>query len=1083
MKKKNAIMLADTRPALIGHMLLQIRDTNRNNFDEVIILDTQIPEQDKKLMQDIMPCRFLPYHSPMSEKLLEMERFQRFSLIMFGRYEMFRLLNEYSLIMWIDTDMLIQGDLGQLLKDTEGYGLSILREDPQNKSSKNVDYMRTNFTRAVEQYDMNSYLCCTGLIIVRDVLQQDCDYTQWCYDKTLEWADNLNLPDQGVINALIQDFNIDIYPIGKNGTYGCFPYIGRDCSKAILIHSWGSNKFWNDYYLNQTFPAWEKTYQDWLNLGGSVLERKQVPEVSVVIPVYKPDLGYFKQCIDSLIDQRKNDYEFYSNFEIIIIAEPFNQQEIQKFIASYKDVRLNLYFNETRLGIAASLNRGMRLATGKYIARLDDDDIAAPYRLQKQVEYLEDNPEITLCTSDYLYFGDMNDGRVSMEGEMAKAWSVLTCPFDHPTIMFRKDFFVKNDLFYDETRGYVEDWELWQRAFKKGMQVGCIHDILLYHRWHSGSAGQNNKTVVMMREMIKNNFQELGVEVPDEDLPLLSPWNGKVTSDADYQRLEQYFRDALERNNILKLYDSFSLAHVFSLRLTEARTGQLEAITINRMEDRQTEQHHDMVKATSVKKTVKRLLKKMIKPFYQPFRHRYEDRLIEMTNLSYSLNDRLNKALVMIESQEKIINDIVARLDDASKNIDLISVNQEQYANTFNIALLQNQEKLGNKLDAKVFEECENTRQMLSAKVFEECENTRQMLSAKVFEESENTRQMAVGKVDEFGSDFFSLIQAWMPSKKKVFLIGTPEHSNIGDAAIAVGEKIFLEKYYPEHLIIEVSTYDFERRYKQISLFVGMSDIIFLHGGGNIGNRYVREEDVRREVIADFPNNKIVIMPQTIYFDNTLEGEKELERTRQVYNSHGDLTILLRGKESLAMAQNYFPNAKCYNTLDMALNINFNFKMERKGILLCIRDLNDESGFDEDTYNKIIDIVFSIDPNAMKTKNINHDDIHANIYAAMRREVVDEELKKFASHKIVVTDRLHGLIFAIITKTPCVLMSSYNQKIKEFYECFHDSNAIFFIDKNVNMLKETIELAFGVENPGYSLENDKYFEQVYKIIQ
>ncbi|MGO5095340.1 glycosyltransferase [Agathobaculum sp. LCP25S3_E8] len=747
MKKKNAIMLADTRPALIGHMLLQIRDTNRENFDEVIVLDTQIPEQDKKLMQDIMPCRFIPYCSPISEKLLEMERFQRFSLIMFGRYEMFRLLDEYSLIMWIDTDMVIQGDLRQLLEDTEGYGLSILREDPKNKSSKNVDYMRTNFIHAVEEYDMDSYLCCTGLIIVRDVLQQDCDYTQWCYDKTLEWADNLNLPDQGVINALIQHFNIDIYPIGHNGTYGCFPYIGRDCSKAILIHSWGSNKFWNDYYLNQTFPAWERTYQDWLQLGGSVLERKQVPEVSVVIPVYKPDLGYFKQCIDSLTEQKKNGYEAYSNFEVIIIAEPFEQQATQKLVDSYKDVRLNLYFNEKRLGIAASLNRGMRLATGKYIARLDDDDIAAPYRLQKQVEYLESNPDITLCTSDYLYFGDMNDGRVAMEGEMAKAWSVLTCPFDHPTIMFRKDFFIKNELFYDETRGYVEDWELWQRAFKKNMHVGCVHDILLYHRWHNGSAGQNNKTVVMMREMIKNNFQELGVEVPDEDLPLLSPWSGKVTADADYKRLEQYFRDAIERNNILKLYDSFSLAHVFSLRLTEARTGQLDAITIKRIEESQTEQHQDIVKKTSFKKTIKRFLKRLIKPLYQPFRHRYEDRLIEITNLAYSQNDRLNRTLAMIESKEKIINNIVARFENISKSIDLMSLNQEKYANAFHTALLHNQEKLGNKIDEKVFEECENTRQMLSQKVFEECENTRQMLSGKVFEENELSRHMILAQV------------------------------------------------------------------------------------------------------------------------------------------------------------------------------------------------------------------------------------------------------------------------------------------------------------------------------------------------
>ena len=749
MKGKKAVMLADTRPALIGHMLLQIRDTNRKNFDEVIILDTQIPEQDKKLMQDIMPCRFLPYYSPISEKLLEMERFQRFSLIMFGRYEMFRLLDEYSLIMWIDTDMVIQGDLGHLLKETEGYGLSILREDPKNKSSKNVDYMRTNFISAVEEYDMNSYLCCTGLIIVRDVLQQECDYTQWCYDKTLEWADNLNLPDQGVINALIQNFNIEIYPIGEKGTYGCFPYIGRDCSRAILVHSWGSNKFWNDYYLNQTFPAWEKTYQKWLHLGGSVLERKLVPEVSVVIPVYKPDLGYFKQCIDSLIEQKKNDYEVYSNFEIIIIAEPFNQHEIQKFIDLYKDVRLNLYFNENRLGIAASLNRGMRLATGKYIARLDDDDIAAQYRLQKQVEYLENNPEITLCTSDYLYFGDMNDGRVAMEGEMAKAWSVLTCPFDHPTIMFRKDFFIKNGLFYDEQRGYVEDWELWQRAFKKNMHVGCVHDILLYHRWHIGSAGQNNQTAIMMREMIKNNFQELQVEVPEADLALLSPWSGKVTSEEAYRRLEQYFRIALEHNNTLKLYDSFSLARVFSLRLTEARTGQLDAITINRIEDSQTEHQQGMVKNVSFKKAIKRFLKRLIKPLYRPFRHRYEDRLIEIVNLAYSLNDRLNKALAMIESQEKIIKDFAVRLEDTSKNIELINANQEQYAYSLDAALLKNQERICNEIDEKVYEECENTRQMLSGKVYEECENTRQMLSGKVYEECENTRQMLSGKVLE----------------------------------------------------------------------------------------------------------------------------------------------------------------------------------------------------------------------------------------------------------------------------------------------------------------------------------------------
>lgn len=66
---------------------------------------------------------------------------------------------------------------------------------------------------------------------------------------------------------------------------------------------------------------------------------------------------------------------------------------------------------------------------------------------------------------------------------------------------------MNNDLFYDEQRGYVEDWELWRRAFEKGMTVGCIHKVLFYHRWlNTGSAGQTSKTVDMMRELVQKNF-------------------------------------------------------------------------------------------------------------------------------------------------------------------------------------------------------------------------------------------------------------------------------------------------------------------------------------------------------------------------------------------------------------------------------------------------------------------------------------------------------------------------------------------------------------------------------------------------
>lgn len=130
--------------------------------------------------------------------------------------------------------------------------------------------------------------------------------------------------------------------------------------------------------------------------------------------------------------------------------------------------------------------------------------------------------------------------------------------------MFRKDFFVNNDLFYDEQRGYVEDWELWRRAFEKGMTVGCIHKVLFYHRWlNTGSAGQTSKTVDMMRELVQKNFAGLGVQILKEDLPLIGPWNGRLEKETDLDKLAQYFEQALEQNKICKQYDQNALQEVF----------------------------------------------------------------------------------------------------------------------------------------------------------------------------------------------------------------------------------------------------------------------------------------------------------------------------------------------------------------------------------------------------------------------------------------------------------------------------------------------------------------------------------------
>ena len=678
MNKKRAIMLADNRIALIGQILVQLSEKNKDNIDEVIIMDSGISENDKTIMKSIMPCRFIEYNSPLPKELFNEKRFKRFSELMFARYEMFRLLDEYSMIMWLDTDIVIQDSFQELLYKSEKYPISILCEDPENKSSKNVDTMRTNFFKELPQYDMNAYLYCTGIIIVRDSLKQKCDYCEWCYNKTIEWADNLNLPDQGVINALFQEFDIQPYRIGQHGKFGCYPYYGRNCNDSIIVHSWGKNKFWNDCYLNQAFPKWEECYEKWIKLGGCSMNRNVIPEVSVVIPVYKPDLGYLRQCIESIYAQKMEEHELYSNYEIIIVAEPFNIEEIKEFIKEYNDVRIKLIFNDERLGIAASLNRGLREAKGKYILRIDDDDIAEPTRFKKQVDYLNSHPEVDLCTSDYMYFGDMNEGRVAFEGEMSRAWSILTCPFDHPTIMFRRNFFIDNNLFYDEDRGFVEDWELWQRAFKKGMKVGCINEILFYHRWHNGSAGQTNKTVEMMRQMIKSNMAELNVNIPDEDLWLLSPWNGKIQEKKELLKLESYFREALENNSLLKIYDQFCLARVFSLRMSEANVGKLSELIIpnyGSIKEEHNENNASCEKNNNKPSIFRRVLKSVFKPFYKPFYNRYESRIANIQEMTWRVECGINRIYEEIDDKFKRIQE---KYESEANKI------QEKYESEFN---------------------------------------------------------------------------------------------------------------------------------------------------------------------------------------------------------------------------------------------------------------------------------------------------------------------------------------------------------------------------------------------------------------
>ena len=347
---------------------------------------------------------------------------------------------------------------------------------------------------------------------------------------------------------------------------------------------------------------------------------------------------------------------------------------------------------------------------------------------------------------------------------------------------------------------------------------------------------------------------------------------------------------------------------------------------------------------------------------------------------------------------------------------------------------------------------------------------------------SEKKFQLIMDKFYDYNIEFqvlnnISLNELYFDNK--LFIIGTSEHSNIGDAAITMGEYEFIKNNFPRRKVIEISTYEFFDKINYITRIINNNDIIFLQGGGNLGNKFLNEEKVRRFVIDNFPNNKIVILPQTIYFSDDIGNSNELEISKKIYNKHKNLTIFTRGKTSLDFANKNFNNAQNHTMIDSALNLNYNFNYARNGILACIRDLDDESGLTKEDYDKIISIINKHDNNFHFTNNLHSSDISK----MQRNAVVLNQLKLFAKHKLVITDRLHGLILSLMTNTPCIVISSYNYKLQEFLDILGKNKYVKFIDKDINILDKEIKKTIGLEISDYRNNFSNEFKKMAEIIK
>lgn len=285
-------------------------------------------------------------------------------------------------------------------------------------------------------------------------------------------------------------------------------------------------------------------------------------------------------------------------------------------------------------------------------------------------------------------------------------------------------------------------------------------------------------------------------------------------------------------------------------------------------------------------------------------------------------------------------------------------------------------------------------------------------------------------------------------NKKDAFLVMTPRHGNLGDHAIAYAEQKLLKK---KHITFcEIDDYNLRLLKKSNMLDLMNGKTIIINGGGNLGTLWWNVEEMIRDIIKANPKSSIIIMPSTVFYaDNDL-----LLKSAEIYNSHKDLTVYTREKYSFDMIKNLYTNVIL--APDMVMSLKVKSQKERSGCLVCMRSDREKTITDNDmlTVIKAVTTVYGSD--FIFTDTVLKEAVNSN----NRKQILSKKFNEFSLHKVVITDRLHGMIFAAITGTPCIVVGSMSHKLQGCYEWIKGLDYIYYLgdvslERLIDVLQKT----------------------------
>jgi len=269
------------------------------------------------------------------------------------------------------------------------------------------------------------------------------------------------------------------------------------------------------------------------------------------------------------------------------------------------------------------------------------------------------------------------------------------------------------------------------------------------------------------------------------------------------------------------------------------------------------------------------------------------------------------------------------------------------------------------------------------------------------------------------------------PEAPRLIVALAADYANLGDVAITRAVVRFAGHHLPSHRPYLLCAGHLFHDLRGVARAVDKDDVVAIVGGGNMGDRYADLEEARCHVVTAFRSGRVVSFPQSFDFSDTPVGRHALARSAAAYASHPRLHLFARERESFRRMRRAFPACQVGLAPDIVFSLDLCSSPSRDlPLLICLRD-DSETRLEATHKSAVIEALRSHVPDALITDTIvpgprlGYRDYERHLDALWR---------EFARARCVVTDRLHGLIFSVISHTPCVVIENNNHKIRSTCE-------------------------------------------------